>query len=179
MKEFLMNCIKKEINKWDKSDIYAISFYEDHLHDNPTKPMVYIGYNTNEQVKNEIEEGNYEELEAKWNYACWIQNELLCFGDDEASMIRLWMEENGLKQLEDDDPELDDIECDEIDEKFMLLLAEVAAELHRTGYIKSQFGHEIPIIIHELEYYETIAEINKKANPEHLIEDFIKFCLGM
>ena len=54
-------------------------------------------------------------------------------------------------------------------------MVEVIKELHSSGFIKEQFSMDIPVIIHELEYYDEILEINKKANPEHTINDFKRF----
>ena len=63
-----------------------------------------------------------------------------------------------------------------ITEAFLEVLIEVVKELHESGFIKEQFGKEIPVLIHELEYYEEIAEQNLKANPAETVEEFVKFC---
>ena len=63
-----------------------------------------------------------------------------------------------------------------ITEAFIEVLIEVVKELHESGFIKEQFGKEIPVLIHELEYYEEIAEQNLKANPTELVEEFAKYC---
>ena len=46
--------------------------------------------------------------------------------------------------------------------KFVNELVKIVQELHQSGFIKEQFNKEIPIIIHELEYYDVIA--NKKSH---------------
>ena len=35
---------------------------------------------------------------------------------------------------------------------------------------------ELPILIHELEYYDEIAEQNIEANGEDLVSDFTNWC---
>ena len=66
-----------------------------------------------------------------------------------------------------------------ITQAFVNVLIEIVQELHKSGFIKEQFGKEIPILIHELEYYDEIAEQNLKANPLELsdeLDDFVRFC---
>ena len=58
----------------------------------------------------------------------------------------------------------------------MDVLVEVVQELHSSGFIQEQFGKEIPVIIHELEYYDEIAQQNQRANPPETIEEFLEFC---
>ena len=35
------------------------------------------------------------------------------------------------------------------------------------------FGRSIPVIVHELEYYDEIADQNEKANPRELVDGFV------
>ena len=49
-------------------------------------------------------------------------------------------------------------------------------ELHESGFIQETFGREIPVLIHELEYYYEIGEQNIRANGIELVEDFARFC---
>lgn len=63
-----------------------------------------------------------------------------------------------------------------ITEAFFEVLIEVVRKLHESGFIKEQFGKEIPVLIHELEYYEETAERNLKANPAGIVDEFVKFC---
>ena len=46
MKDILLKEIKKYIESWDKSDIYAISLFVNDEEDNPCQPTVTLGYNT-------------------------------------------------------------------------------------------------------------------------------------
>ena len=66
---------------------------------------------------------------------------------------------------------------EEITKSFVKVLVQVVKELHSTGFILEQFGKEIPILIHELEYYGEIAKQNIEANTKELVEEFVKFCI--
>ena len=56
------------------------------------------------------------------------------------------------------------------------MLVDIVKELHESGFIKETFGHEIPVLIHELEYYYEIGEQNIRANGTELAGDFAEFC---
>lgn len=63
-----------------------------------------------------------------------------------------------------------------ITQKFVDLLVSIVQELHSSGFIRNKFKKDIPILIHELEYYDTIAEQNLRANPADTVADFVRFC---
>ena len=184
MKDILINEIKNCISAWDKSDIYAISLFVYDEDDNPCQPTVTLGYNTLTQFKSVIEYA-WDENEAKWNYAFWLQNCELMFGTGESQIVvESWLEKNGYpyisnEEMFDDNEDIDEDELIQITEAFVNVLIEIVQELHSSGFIKEQFGKDIPVLIHELEYYEKIAKQNLKANPPELLEDFVRFCIGM
>lgn len=107
----------------------------------------YIGFNTEEAA-----DGFDADDEVRWNYAFWLQNE---------------------KALFDDSVYVRNIEnCGSL-----AVLANAVKQLHSFGIIAEIFGREIPVIIHELEYYPEIAEYNIKANGKQLLpKEFIEFC---
>lgn len=180
MKEQLKKRIISNIEKWTDTDIYAISLFVNDDCDNPCKPTVTLGYNTEKQVTEELKE-NADEEEVRWNYAFWIQNDFFCFGtDDTADIVKNWIKENNLPYYDDDDPAWDEDETydetEEITEAFVDEIVRIVKEIHEQGILTQKFGKEIPIIIHELEYYDEIAEQNVEANGEELIRDFVRFC---
>ena len=59
----------------------------------------------------------------------------------------------------------------------MSILVDAVREIHEQGILTQKFGRELPIIIHELEYYDEIAEQNMKANGEDLVKDFAEWCM--
>lgn len=180
MKEILLEEIKRCIAFWEnKEDIYAVSLFVYDEDDDPCQPTVTLGYNTlsNYMSYGEDLEDEEEALEIKWNYAFWLQNCELEFGTGESrKIVQEWLEENGFPcdSLEEEDYEEEDLY--EVTEAFIDVLVEVVQELHSSGFIQEQFGKEIPVIIHELEYYDEIARQNQRANPAETIEEFLEFC---
>ena len=142
-----------------------------------------MGYNTTANVSHEVKQGA-EEQEAKWNYAFWLQNQELVFGVDETQqMVKDWIEKSGFCYYSSDElfggeTEPDEESYEGITEAFVQVLVEIVQELHSSGFIQKQFGREIPVLIHELEYYDEIAEQNIKANSIELVEEFVAFCKG-
>ena len=107
----------------------------------------HLGFNTEEAA------GGFDaDDEVRWNYAFWLQNE---------------------KPLFDDSVYVRNIEnCGSL-----AVLANAVKQLHSFGIITEIFGRELPVIIHELEYYPEIAEYNIKANGKQLLpKEFIEFC---
>lgn len=181
MKHTLLEQIKGKMEAWEKSDIYAVSLFVYDMDDNPCTPVVTLGYNTVEQFRKEIPNADGEQ-EAKWNYAFWLQNEELSFGTGETQpVVRQWIENSGYtyfnyEEMFGDGESPEESLYEGITEAFLEVLIEVVRELHESGFIKEQFGKEIPVLIHELEYYEEIAEQNLKANPAETVEEFVEFC---
>jgi hypothetical protein len=62
-----------------------------------------------------------------------------------------------------------------ITERFVELIVGIAQQLHAEGTITRTFGRPIPVLIHELEYYDDIAEQNLRANPGGLADDFARW----
>ncbi len=166
IKEKIWRLIEQKISEWQEDDIYAISLYVFDEEDDPRRPVSVLGYNTERQVQKSITEAS-DEQEARWNYAFWLQNDEMCLGrDDTAEDIREWITEQDLWESED-----------AINSKFVDLLVAVVQDIHASGLLKDKFGREIPILIHELEYYEKIARQNIEANGETLDRDFVSFCM--
>lgn len=172
----------RKIGKQNIDDIYAISFWKDNIEDDPRCPVITIGYNTLAQV--EIEKENASSLmEAKWNYAFWLQNEIGTIGGTDRN-LRLYFKERNLfytqREYSRAEKRGEEDKLDEQDEQmqkvFMDIIISVVQELHRKGIVKEQLGKEVPIIVHELEYYDLTIEWNIKCNPKPLVDEFLKYC---
>lgn len=169
MKNYLLNELMKNIEKWDESDIYVISLFVYNEDDDPNYPTVTLGYNTISNFENSIDEA-WDEEEAKWNFAYWLQNDEYIFGIDETrGIVEKWINENNL--IDQDDDMI-------VTNAFIKVLVDIVKELHQSGFIKKKFKEEIPVLIHELEYYEEIANQNIEANGYELVEEFVDFCNG-
>jgi hypothetical protein len=192
LKADMLRLFKPVISSWMEPDIYVISFFIYDNGDNPCEPVVTIGYNTERQYEKSIANA-YDNKEARWNFAFWLHNAETAYGgefaygeDDTKEDVAHWIRSNGLPYY----PSFDDIPADLDDEslgelqvritaEFVDILVEVIQELHKTGFIQEIFGKPIPIIVHELEYYDQIADQNVKANSMELVKDFVTWIHSM
>jgi hypothetical protein len=161
-------------------DVYVVSLFVSEEDDDPRRPRVTVGYNTDSEVEAATDDAG-DEHEARWNYAFWLQNRLGCVGDAEsdpegADLRDAWVAESFPPRSSDDDlDELD--EGSPVPRGFAALLVRVVARLHADGVITAKFGRTIPVLIHELDYYDEIAEQNLAANPStEALADFVSWC---
>lgn len=180
----LFKLLKSKINEWNCADIYAISLYVESECDNPFDTTVTLGFNTETNYNNNLLHAS-DEQEARWNYAFWLQNEELVFGIGETKdCFKKWLVNKGYGYYSYNEVyngnNFDELY--KIGEKaianFVRILISIVQKLHSCGFIREKFGREIPILVHELEYYETIASQNIEANSQELVTDFVKFCKG-
>ena len=183
--EFSYEKLKKAINNIpnDKAkDIYALSFYFYVEDDDSRYPTIEVSYNTNQQYTNETENAS-SETEAKWNYAFWLQEEIEKIGGEEDKLLAKWFKETPYyyseeenEEAEDDDELFDKLleRGEQFETEFVNELSILTQKLFDHNVIKEKFGKEIPILIHELEYYDKPIEWTKKANKPEIIEEFIK-----
>lgn len=165
MFNYLYEAIKNNMLEWQVSNIYAVSLFVYDEDDDPNFPTVILGYNTISNFQDNIKLAS-EEVEAKWNFAFWLQNKEMIFGTGKTrKIVEQWMNENNLVDKDE-----------KIIVAFINVLVNIVKKLHQSGVIKQKFGVEIPVIIHELEYYDEIAEQNIEANGYLLVEEFVQFC---
>ena len=90
------------ISGWNESDIYVASFYSWQDEDDPCKPRLTIGYNTERQYESALEEADGDANDARWNYAWFLQDEdAFCEhgGDAETEeLIRQWVASQGIDE---------------------------------------------------------------------------------
>jgi hypothetical protein len=166
----------ENIPQQDKAGIYAISFFVNDEEDDPRKPTLTVGYNTEANWKASTGQASSSD-EAKWNFAFWLQNVLLFSGDGKlAEKTNEWVKETGLTYTNSEQ----DTDFDrymefgaEITRRFVSVLCEISSQLHKSNFLTAVFGRSIPIIIHELEYYDEIAEQTERANPNGLVKEFV------
>lgn len=173
LKDSIKSRIEKSILELKADDIYAFSLYVEDDCSDETRPTVTFGFNTLKNYEKATERAS-DSLEAKWNFAFWLQNEIFVYGMDEtASDVENWIEQNNLLDDKDEKTESD---TPKITRAFVNELIKAVKEIHNDRVLTSKFGKELPIIIHELEYYDEIAEQNIKANGKRLLGDFLEFC---
>lgn len=175
--EYLFNKIKPIIQSWNEDGIYAISFFVNTNEATDNIPYFSISYNTEEDC------GNSSPLsEERWNYAYWRQDECVIIGDDETTKILLqWYKENNIENIGfEDDTQMYDENCNYIGKgpngyyELIQVVTDVAKRLHDEKVIFNTFGKEIPIIIHDLEYAWYGLEATHKANPNGIVDMFLK-----
>jgi hypothetical protein len=161
------------------ADIYAVSFFVYDEEDDPRKPTVTVGFNTEADVA-----ASGGDDESRWNYAFWRQNQLAVVCDSAAdpagaALREAWAREQGLwYDLEPGEDAVFNERGEPLTKAFVRLLVGVVQRLHQ-GDIERIFGRAIPVLIHELEYYEEIASQNLSANPAGVVtEDFVRWCRG-
>lgn len=178
--------IKSTISNFEENilqDIYAISFFKSNHNDDPRQPLLTVGYNTisrwTECTPKPGQEGEWpiasDTEEAKWNFAFWLQNEELVIGGQTYDPVIDWVK--GLPYYYTDEQEEQDFDKtyllgEEIQKMFIGIIIDHAKKLHDSGVITTKFGRQVPIIIHELEYYEAPVNWTKQANPEGLTSEF-------
>jgi hypothetical protein len=180
------NKVKEAINHFDENqlpDIYTISFFKSRVDDDPRKPMLQVGYNTISQWKACTPSPGQEigwpiasdADEAKWNFAFWLQNEELIIGGEEYDPVTEWVKQLPFYYTDEQEEKDNDIIFElggPIQKQFMDIMIAHAKRLYEEGVIRTKFGRDIPIIIHELEYYDVPLNWTKQANPEGLIKEF-------
>lgn len=174
-----------------RADVYVISLLVSDTDDDPRRPTIMVGYNTEQRVAACTPAAGQEPkwpiasdaAEARWNYAFWLQNELAMICNDAADLqgaelLKAWSKERGYWYC--DEEEEDDL--DEALERvgplvteFVQIAVSIVKELHDVGEIARLFGRPLPVLIHELEYYEEIAEQNEAANPPDLVASFTRW----
>lgn len=175
IKSLISILIEDTISSWEEPDIYALSLFVYDDEDNPCKPTVILGYNTESEYERNISIADSKQ-EARWNYIFWLQNNELSFGTDEtAPIVRQWLISNDLPYDENaDSSDAERYSC--VTDAFTSLLADIVQNLHASGFITKTFGKDIPILIHGLDYNNKTAEINLLANCNESVRDFVNFC---
>ena len=162
----------KKIGKHDIKDIYAISFWKDNLEDDPRCPVITIGYNTLTQVE-AAKKNASSPMEAKWNYAFWLQNEIGTIGGNDKNLRQYFKETNlfytqqeySRAEKRGEENKFDE-QDNQMQSAFMDIIISVIQELHKRGVVKEHLGKEVPVIVHELEYYDLPIEWTTRSNPE-------------
>jgi len=168
------------------ADIYAVSFFVYDEEDDPRKPTVTVGFNSEDDVAAASDLAatrSTDEHEARWNYAFWRQNKLAIICDSDvdplgANLRQEWARENGLwYDLAEGEDAIFNERGEPLTKAFVQLLVDVVRQLHAQGDIRRIFGSSISVLIHELEYYDEIAAQNIAANPAGVVpKDFVRWC---
>jgi hypothetical protein len=168
-----------------EADVYVFSLWVSYVDDDPRRPEVWFGSNTEAQVESSLIRAS-DEAEARWNFAFWRQNQIVVIGGEDwrgAEMFSAWFQyELGRWFTDEDetaDPDTTYETCAQMEFHFFRKMADVSAVLHERGVTLGPGGRRIPIIVHELEYHDEIAIQNARANPSEILPvEFLSFCRG-
>jgi hypothetical protein len=167
-----------------RRNIYAVSFWMQDRDDDPRSPTVTVGFNTEVQVRTALAEAS-SEIEARWNYAYWLQNCLAIVCDPETDpvgygLLPYWITHDLGAWFEDDDfSDGATVKGESITASFASLLVRVTKRLHGEGVIEATFGRSLPVLIHGLEYDGSDAARNHEANPVGVVPGgFVAWCRG-
>ena len=178
--------IKKCIDGIDTTlspDIYALSFYHFFEEDEGRFPMILISFNTISNYIENITKAS-SEGEAKWNYAFWLQEEVGLIGGMEDTLLAKWFkytpyyysDKESEKAMDDDD--LFDIILEKDADFGSLFIEEIILlinKLFKEDLIKTKFGKNIPVMLHELEYYDRPISWTVRSNPDGLADEFLNW----
>ncbi len=98
--------------------------------------------------------------EERWNCAYWSQHNAVI-------LIDPWEKGEGWERYSEylKVSGLFDAEQDDILLKMFDVAAEVSLRLQNEGQFERIFGKKLPVIIHDLEYWDAPVDATKKANP--------------
>jgi uncharacterized protein YwqG len=180
---YIYDTFAGEIQSWNAetcADIYAISFFIYDNEEDPRQPQVHLSYNTLSEWKEGCKRGR-DRREVKWNFAFWPQEFKAIIpnfhreggnivvdieGDD---LRTAWLAFEGFGGSDD---ELYGDHSPPVTLAFVAVCVRVARRLHENGVITGAFGRTIPILVHELEYYDAIVEQTREANPSGATDEF-------
>ncbi|MCX2680051.1 hypothetical protein OOZ15_08890 [Galbibacter sp. EGI 63066] len=191
LERHIFDKVTKEIEgiiKTEKDEIYAYSFFIYDAFSDPINASLTLGYNTMEHYRSVLESANDgkepetlfdyittpdDDMEAKWNYAFWLQNEIVEIGAANDSkgreLIKNWIEGIGLYYNKEESWKDRDTcmgKAREITQRFIQILVRVVRQIHQ------QYELNVPIIIHELTPYKGETEYNIQANGKELVKEY-------
>ncbi len=171
----------QSIDSEERQDTYALSFWFYNEDDDMRYPVISVSFNTITHFKEQS--GNvFNPTEAKWNYAYWLQEEVLEIGGSEDELLKAWLKTTPYYYSDEEDKEAeeDDLLFDEIiakgkhlEKTFIDVMIDMINQLHNHDIIKKTFGRKLAVILHELEYYDKPIAWTKAVNEPYLIDEFL------
>ena len=181
----------------EQADVYVVSFFVYDEADDPRAPTLTVGTNTETQVQFACDPPTdfqkpspwwtpTDAEEARWNYAFWRQDQLAVVADTGldpigAALRERWIRDLGLwveEPVNDDWAEFESMGAS-ITQAFVRMCVTIVQRLHGDGAVSEVFGRPLPVVIHELEYYDAIAAQTEEANPPGLAAGFVAWIAAM
>ena len=161
-----------------RDDVYALSFWVRGGYE--WLPGLSVSYNTCGQFEDKKGETLNQDDEAKWNYAYWLQDEAELLGVDayrNNQELQAWLANAPFayteKQYEamfdggdEDESSGTDENSGEFYQAFVETQIAVVQRLFAEGVIAGTFGKNIPVLVHELEYYDAPCRGRNAPTPK-------------
>ncbi len=173
----------ENISDTNTSKIYALSFWYNNYDDDPRFPSISFSYNTIENYNKNIENAS-DEKEAKWNFAFWLQEEIEEIGGIEDELLNEWFKTTDYFYTDEDQEKAIDNKVifekilekgEKFDNEFIEVIITLTKRLFSENVISNKFGKNIPILVHELEYYDLPISWTIKSNPSGLVDEFVEW----
>lgn len=200
--EYIYSTFAQAMHSWEKAlcnTIYALSFFIYDRDDDPRQPMVHLSSNTTDYWAMQIAKASDAD-EARWNVAFWPQEckAIIATPDGEhmvnpdptgialraawlASEDMVYHDEAGehlpVRGIEQTFQLME--KWQDVTQAFVDVCIRVASRLHESGLITAVFGRTVPILLHELEYYQLIADQTRAANPSGVTQEFEDWVTGL
>ena len=175
----------------DRAGTYAVSVLLYFEEDDPRRPVVHVGHNTEARVAACTPAPGQaprwpiasSAAEARWSYAFWLQDVLAAACDEgadpEGARLRdAWARAHGYWYSDEEEAANLDAALRRVSPlagAFLGLLTSAVRDLHLAGEVARLVGHPVPVLVHELEYVDETAELAEAANPGGLAEEFARY----
>ena len=169
-----------------RGGIYAVSLYFHCEDDDDRYPCVGFSYNTESRCREQAAQAS-SPAEARWNYAYWLQEDAPAWriiGGENDADLAAWFaasphyygEEENQAAFEDDDDEAFatvSAKGDTFRAEFVEAVIAAVQKLFAENAVADTFGRDIPVLVHELEYYDLPNGWTKRANPPGVADEFL------
>ncbi|GAA3495880.1 hypothetical protein GCM10019016_029810 [Streptomyces prasinosporus] len=164
-----------------RSEIYVVSFRIWRVDQDPRRPYVAIGYNTESEVLRVRERECPYEGSARWEYAYWLLEGFETLGHVPGDPVgsALHLEEAKAEGLWYDDEEAGSLPEEEIEERDDRLVSrfdevcfEAARRLRTGGVLDRVFGGPLPVVVFDMDRPGWEVEATAAANPADVIAAF-------
>ncbi|MEU1200772.1 hypothetical protein ABZ446_31765 [Streptomyces sp. NPDC005813] len=169
-----------------KPEIYVVSFRIWRVGQDPRRPYLAIGYNTESEVRRVLEQECSYEGTARWEYAYWLLEGFETVGhvpEDpvgsalhlaEAKAEELWYEDDDT--LSEDERDARD---DELVAQFDAVCIDTARRLRADGHLERALGRPVPVVVFDMDRPGWEAEATEAANPPEAITEFAEHQAGL
>ncbi|MFW5418062.1 hypothetical protein J0910_15730 [Nocardiopsis sp. CNT-189] len=171
-----------------RAEIYLVGMRLDSTEQDPRRPYLALGYNTESHYRYEMEHrSSPDPLEVRWLYAHWmldVEREAF-IGHHEADpegtalLVReaeaLGVRYGGHGEEADGGIDAGEDAEERLTSRFDDLCVDLARHLHESGSLERILGRPVPIVLYDMFRGDTETALTKAANPPELLTGFLSF----